>query len=207
MNSSNSRSGPRPGGRSARVQAAVHQATRELLDRHSRAELTVPLIAARAGVTPSTIYRRWGDLADLLADVAVERMRPDGEPADTGTVKGDLRAWAEQYLDEMSSEVGLAMLRDVLAGSSSGEMPVPCRCAEFTASQIEVIVQRGITRAQAVPEVDAVMDGVVAPIIYRVLFGPTPATHARVHALVEACFKSAKKNPLRTALQDPASGS
>ena len=67
---------PRPGGRSARVQAAVHQATIELMALHGRAVLTVPLIAARAGVTPSTIYRRWGDLADLLADVAVERMRP-----------------------------------------------------------------------------------------------------------------------------------
>src|SRR5258705_10189700 len=161
----NSRSGPRPGGRSARVQAAVHQATRELVDLHGRAALTVPLIATRAGVTPSTIYRRWGDLTDLLADVAVERMRPDGAPVDTGAVRGDLQAWAEQFLDEMSSEIGLAMMRDVLSASGSGEMPVPSQCAEFTASQIGVIVERGIARGQAVPEVDAVMDGVVAPII------------------------------------------
>src|ERR1700754_3414092 len=88
---------PRPGGRSARVQAAVHQATTELLAEHGRAALTVPLIAARAGVTPSTIYRRWGELADLLADVAVEHLRPDGDPADTGSVAGDLAAWVEQY--------------------------------------------------------------------------------------------------------------
>ena len=54
----NPRTTPRPGGRSARVQAAVHQATRELIEQHGRAALTVPLIAARAGVTPSTIYRR-----------------------------------------------------------------------------------------------------------------------------------------------------
>jgi len=72
---------PRPGGRSARVQAAVHAATTALIAEQGRGELTVPLIAARAGVTPSTIYRRWGDLAELLADVAVERLRPDGEPA------------------------------------------------------------------------------------------------------------------------------
>ena len=48
---------PRPGGRSARVQAAVHAATADLIAAHGRAALTVPLIAARAGVTPSTIYR------------------------------------------------------------------------------------------------------------------------------------------------------
>ena len=56
----------RPGGRSARVQASVHAAVRALLAEMSRPEITVPLIAARAGVTPSTIYRRWGDLQELL---------------------------------------------------------------------------------------------------------------------------------------------
>src|SRR3954468_7907182 len=113
------RSIPRPGGRSARVQAAVHEATVDLLALHGRAELTVPMIAARAGVTPSTIYRRWGDLAELLADVAVECLRPDTEPLDTGSVAGDLHAWAEQYADEMSSSVGLSMLRDVVVATGS----------------------------------------------------------------------------------------
>ena len=76
----------------------------------------------------------------------------------------------------MSSEVGLAMLRDVLT-ASSGEVPVPCRCAALIANQIAVIVDRGVARRQAVPEVDAVMDGVVAPIVYRLLFGAVPPTH------------------------------
>src|SRR3954463_13060041 len=109
---------PRPGGRSARVQAAVHQATIELMALHGRAALTVPLIAARARVTPSTIYRRWGELADLLADLALGRLRADPAPLDTGTVRGDLQAWAEQFMEEMSSPIGMTMMRDVLAGGS-----------------------------------------------------------------------------------------
>lgn len=185
----------RPGGRSARVQAAVHRATRELTIEHGRAALTVPLIAARAGVTPSTIYRRWGDLGELLADVAVERLRPEGEPADTGSVSGDLHAWAEQYLDEMSSEVGLAMMRDVLAANGGGapvtSLAVPCRCADFTMAQLAIVIERGVARGEAVPEVEAVMDGVVAPIVYRALFGPAPAGRERVRALVEACLRGA----------------
>lgn len=118
--------GLRPGGRSARVQAAVHRATRELLDEVGRAALTVPLIAQRAEVTPSTIYRRWGDLADLLADVAAERMRPEGEPADTGSLHGDLLHWATQYAEEMSSPIGLGLMRDVLSGRARA---LPCRSA------------------------------------------------------------------------------
>lgn len=188
---------PRPGGRSARVQAAVHRATTELLALHGRAALTVPLIAARAGVTPSTIYRRWGELADLLADVAVERMRPDGDPADTGSVAGDLLAWVEQYRDEMSSEVGLGMMLDVLAAKGgtpmAGRLPVPCQCAAFTAAQIEAIVARGIERGEPVPEVDTVMDTVVSPIVYRALFGPQALPAARAQALVAACMKTARR--------------
>jgi AcrR family transcriptional regulator len=188
---------PRPGGRSARVQAAVHRATLELLALHGRAALTVPLIAARAGVTPSTIYRRWGELADLLADVAVERMRPDGDPADTGSVAGDLRAWVEQYRDEMSSDVGLGMMLDVLSAKggflAAGKIPVPCQCAAITAAQVEAIVARGVERGEAVPEVDAVMDAVVAPIVYRALFGTSPMDPAHARALVDACMKSARR--------------
>ena len=193
------RSAPRPGGRSARVQAAVHQATRELVEQHGRAGVTVPAIAARAGVTPSTIYRRWGELADLLADVAVARLRPEGEPGDTGSLAGDLHAWAEQYVDEMTSEIGVAMMHDVLAakgGAAAGSgapLPAPCQCADITSAQVAVIVARGVARGEAVPEVDAVMDTVVSPIVYRTLFGPAPATRARVKALVNACLKGAKK--------------
>ena len=184
---------PRPGGRSARVQAAVHQATRELLELHGRDALTVPLIAARAGVTPSTIYRRWGDLADLLADVAVARMRPEAEPADTGTVEGDLQAWAEQFLEEMSSQVAL---RCCATSSRPAATATPRRHVLVRVSppsQIAVIVERGLARGEAVPDVDAVMDGVVAPIVYRALFGLTPPAHAQIRDRVAACLPTSRK--------------
>ena len=188
---------PRPGGRSARVQAAVHKATLDLLAQDGRAALTVPLIAARAGVTPSTIYRRWGELSDLLADVAVERLRPDGDPADTGSVAGDLQAWVEQYRDEMSSDVGLGMMLDVLSAKggslAEGKPPVPSQCAAFTASQIEIIIARGMKRGEAVPAVDAVMDTVASPIVYRALFSTAPMTPEHAQALLSACLKTARK--------------
>lgn len=180
-----SRTSPRPGGRSARVQAAVHGAVQALAAEIDRNDLTVPMIAERAGVTPSTIYRRWGSLADVLSDVALGSLRPDGAPADTGTVPGDLHAWAELYLDEMTSTVGLTLMHDVLA---SNRLDAGCQCAAFTAAQIALILERGAARGETVPSVDAIMDGVVAPIVYRALFGPAPQTHAQVRALVDQCL-------------------
>lgn len=95
-----------PGGRSAGVQASVHEAARALEVEIGRSELTIPLIAERAGVTPSTIYRRWGDLRELPADVAVERMRPDQASLDTGSLRGDLAVRLDRFVEEMSSTPG-----------------------------------------------------------------------------------------------------
>lgn len=54
-------------------------------------------------------------------------------------------------------------------------------------------VQLGGARGEATPDVEAVMDTVVAPIIYRAPFGPLPATHARVRSLVAACLDGARE--------------
>ncbi|APY84718.1 TetR family transcriptional regulator [Streptomyces alfalfae] len=161
----------RPGGRSARVQEAVHAAVRELLAEVGRERLTVPMVASRAGVTPSTVYRRWGDLQELLSDVAVEHLRPETEPDDHGALPADMTAWAEQFIDEMSSPAGRAYIRDALLGDPDGSNAG--QCSTYAAEQIDVIIARAAERGETVPELETVIDAVVAPIMYRILFRPT----------------------------------
>ncbi|MER7582505.1 TetR/AcrR family transcriptional regulator [Kitasatospora sp. NPDC097691] len=160
----------RPGGRSARVQAAVHTAVRELLAETGRDGLTVPMVAQRAGVTPSTVYRRWGDLQELLSDVAVERLRPDTAPSDHGDLRRDLTAWAEQFLDEMASPAGRAYVRDALLGDPDGGNAG--RCSAYAAEQLDTVLARARERGQRPPGVEEAMDRVVAPLMYRILFRP-----------------------------------
>jgi AcrR family transcriptional regulator len=167
----------RPGGRSARVQESIHSAVRDLLEEQDRATVTVPQIAARAGVTPSTIYRRWGDLSALLADVALARMRPDSEPANTGNLRNDVRAWAEQYLDEMSSEPGRNMLRDVQASATPGY------CVTIIGAQLQTILERYPEEPQ--PSVDRLLNLVVAPTVFRILFSAAALEVEELHRLIE----------------------
>lgn len=169
--------GLRPGGRSARVQESVHSAVRDLLEEQDRTTVTVPQIAARAGVTPSTIYRRWGDLSVLLADVALARMRPESEPANTGSLHGDVRAWAEQYLDEMSSEPGRNMLRDVQCSTT------PALCAMIIGGQLQTILDR--YPDQPKPNVDRLINMVAAPTVFRILFSAVPLEVEELHRLIE----------------------
>ncbi|MFD8276565.1 TetR/AcrR family transcriptional regulator [Streptomyces flaveolus] len=160
----------RPGGRSARVQESVHSAVRELTAEVGRDALTVPMVAARAKVTPSTVYRRWGDLQELLSDVAVERLRPDTAPEDHGGLRADLTAWAEQFLDEMASPPGRAYIRDALLGDPDGTNAG--QCSAYAAEQIDVVLARAADRGETAPDTETVVDRVVAPIMYRILFRP-----------------------------------
>ncbi|SPE62964.1 Bacterial regulatory proteins, tetR family [Streptomyces netropsis] len=164
----------RPGGRSARVQQAVHTAVRELQDELGRPELTIPLVAARAGVTPSTIYRRWGDLQELLSDVAVEHLRPDTPPEDHGHLLNDLRSWAAQFLEEMASPIGRAYIRDALLGDPDGDNAG--QCSAYAADQISTMLARAAERGEETPDVETVIDRVVAPMMYRILFRPDGLT-------------------------------
>ncbi|WP_437004711.1 TetR/AcrR family transcriptional regulator [Streptomyces sp. enrichment culture] len=172
----------RPGGRSARVQAAVHAAVRELASEVGRDALTVPLVARRAGVTPSTIYRRWGDLQELLSDVAVERLRPETSPGDHGDLYADLTAWAEQFLDEMASPAGRCYIRDALLGDPDGSNAG--QCSAYAAEQLETVLARAAGRGDVTPDVETVMDRVVAPLMYRILFRPDGLDAPYAHRLV-----------------------
>ncbi|AZC97292.1 TetR/AcrR family transcriptional regulator [Pseudomonas chlororaphis] len=176
--------GLRPGGRSARVQESIHSAVRELLEEQERSTLTVPQIAVRAGVTPSTIYRRWGDLSALLADVALERMRPDSEPAATGSLRGDLRAWAEQYLDEMSSEPGRTMMRDVQCSATPGY------CVSILSGQLQIILDRHRHSEAALPSLDRLLNMMVAPTVFRILFAAEPLEVKELHELIDIALRS-----------------
>ncbi len=169
MNTPTDKPTPRPGGRSARVQAAVHQAVRELLAEMPREQVGFPQVAARAGVTPSTLYRRWGDIGQLLADVALERFRPAAAPADTGSLQGDLQAWAEQYIEEMGSPLGRTLMRDMLTASEDDQ--IPCACVDIIREQLGTILARAAARGgQALPTLDALMDDLVAPVVFRILY-------------------------------------
>ncbi|MFF7708366.1 TetR/AcrR family transcriptional regulator C-terminal ligand-binding domain-containing protein [Pseudomonas sp. NPDC007930] len=169
----------RTGGRSARVQQSVHQAVRELLASEPRESLTVPMIAARAGVTPSTLYRRWGDLASLLADASLERLRPDTPPASTGSLRGDLLAWTEQYVDELGSAPGRAMIRDFVTSDQG------CQCSNILRGQLQCIVDRALARGEACPSAEQLVDRLAAPVVYRVMFAEALPEAERVRGWVE----------------------
>ena len=65
----------RPGGRSARVRAAVLEATLDELIDNGYAGETVQGIADRSGVNKTSLFRRWGSKAGLLSDALLRTLQ------------------------------------------------------------------------------------------------------------------------------------
>jgi AcrR family transcriptional regulator len=159
----------RPGGRSARVQASVHRAAADLVRESGREQVTIPAVAARAGVNPTTIYRRWGDVARLLADVGVTELLATEPVPDTGALHEDLAIWAEALLARIGRPEKVEHLRHVVAALAAGE--ARGQCIADLRTQIAAILARAEARGEPAPAAGQVMDHVVAPLYFRVLFG------------------------------------
>ncbi|MFJ1752781.1 TetR/AcrR family transcriptional regulator [Kitasatospora sp. NPDC088134] len=177
----------RPGGRSARVGAQVHQAVTELIGERGYGNFTVGEVAARAGVADSSIYRRWGSLETLLTDVALTRLNARSPMPDTGTLAGDLRTYAAQVAREITGPDGPAVLHLAVALSGSGEQGVRAGQelrAERT-RQLQSVLDRARERGEDAPDALDLLDHVLAPMYVRVLFGMVPLAPEYVDGLVD----------------------
>lgn len=176
--------GLRPGGRSARIQEAVHQAVLELQRELNPAQINVPCIAKKAGVTPSTIYRRWGNLAALLSDVALSKLQPDCLPPDCGSFQADLYAWVEQYFEEYSSEIGRSLLTDIASDPSDNRE----KCYDLVSQQLDIIRDRAMQRGEQYVDNQIIIELIVSPIIYMILFSKQDLQLTYAHQLLKRLF-------------------
>jgi AcrR family transcriptional regulator len=169
----------RPGGRSARVRDAVHEAVVELLAA-GEIDAAIPKIAERAGVNPTSIYRRWGNRDNLLLDAAVTRLRTTSPIPDTGSLRGDLAGWAEGVERSMRDPHGQILLRALVATMAPEREPIEYLRAR--GDDLQKTIDAAAARGEAVPSVDDVLDFVLAPLYLRVLFRRPvePGTGARL---------------------------
>ncbi|MEA2191306.1 MAG: hypothetical protein QOI73_1427 [Solirubrobacteraceae bacterium] len=173
----------RPGGRSARVRAAVHRAVEELLAEGPAAALTIPLIAARAGVHPTTVYRRWESLPELLAAVAISRFSGDVVVPDTGTLRGDLERWVADVATDLADPDVLALMRAAV-GSAGAEGSTACVADRH--AQLEAMLERERSRGGDPPAVERAADALLGPLYYRAIFTARPAEPGWADELVSA---------------------
>ncbi|MFC0675930.1 TetR/AcrR family transcriptional regulator [Brachybacterium hainanense] len=163
----------RPGGRSARVRAALFEATLAELVENGYAALSISTVAARAGVHRTSVYRRWPDrdalLEAALASLTAEPVRPE----DTGALETDLRRYAEGIITVLNGPAGTVL--QALLSSDARSLPQADRLRQallssrraLSAQMLARAVQRGEIPATTVA--DDVVDLLVAPLYFRLL--------------------------------------
>ena len=155
----------RPGGRSARVQTAVFAAAAELLREPDWSRISLPRIAERAGVNPTTVYRRWGSL-ELLVGAMVNATVSERSPLpDTGTLAGDLRAHSMILVNDLTGENRRFLLRAlIIAGNDPQDGESGQRALLERTEDVTVMFERAAARGEPSTDKVSYFDAVVGPL-------------------------------------------
>ncbi|MGW5361799.1 TetR/AcrR family transcriptional regulator [Actinopolymorpha pittospori] len=200
------RPGARPGGRSARNRAAVLAAVEGELVEHGFDGLTVEGVAARSGVHRTSVYRRWGDVGGLLADLLRAGQEDDWRPSDTGSLSADLTALGREVLTALHTEP--PVMRAVVGASFRSTVAAKA-LRDFWADRYRrcrVVVERAIDRGEVRPgtDPDTVLVAATAPLFHAGLLLGTTFTDADVVRHANATAIAARAGAYGAAGDDAA---
>jgi AcrR family transcriptional regulator len=100
--------------RDPRIDAAILEATAELLVEIGYSSLTMAAVAERAGTTKTALYRRWSSKAELVHEAAFPTA-PTALTTPEGDIGGDIRAMIAAARDVFTSPVVRAALPGLVA--------------------------------------------------------------------------------------------
>jgi len=146
--------------RSPEADLAIREATLELLATEGYANLTMCGVAAAAGVSTATLYRRWRSKLELV--VGVLRARVEERPMpNTGSLAGDCRALVRSQVESVLTTASGA----VMAGPFRSTLVQPRR------RELYEMLDRAASRGELRPGVDydTVADLLYGPLNNRLL--------------------------------------
>lgn len=177
----------RTGGRSARVTAAVLDATVDLLHERGPEGLTIAAVAQRSGVHETSIYRRWHSVPELGLAAVLSRVRVEIPPPDTGSLDGDLLALMRSAAEFIATPLGGTLLR--LAVRQAHDPQFRDARDSFWASRFEFmdgVLTRAEERGELRPGLDrqVVVEMLSAPLHLRTLLTGQPVDEAYLTRVV-----------------------
>jgi AcrR family transcriptional regulator len=168
----------RPGGRSARVRAAVIDALLAELAERGVGSTSMEAVARRAGVNKTTLYRRWGSKEELILDALLELGERRVPIPDTGSLHDDLLTVAREIVASLSTPEADAVVR-AAAAEPGQDSKLVAATRQFWAvrfSLLATIVTRAIERGELPEGTDPkpLVEGLLGGIYLRVLVTREP---------------------------------
>ena len=164
--------------RDASRDRALLEATLAVLTESGYRALTTAAVAARAGVSTATLYRRWPSKEVMVVDAAAAYAQELTTHTDTGTLEGDLRALLRNKAASLTGKeggmlqtlIGEARHNTPLAEALTNKLVLPMR------RRLEEITQRAAERGEIPPveHADLLGDLVLGPMVSRFFLTPLP---------------------------------
>jgi AcrR family transcriptional regulator len=137
--------------RDSRIDAAVLQATVDLLGQSGYAGLSVDAIAQRAGTSKPAIYRRWPSKAHLVHE-AVFPLSDATELPDTGSLAGDVREMMRRTVLVLTTPAARAALPG-LVGEMAADLTLHAALLERFSGILATGMTERLNKAMARNEV------------------------------------------------------
>ena len=172
----------RPGGRTAAVRDAVLRAAADLLIEDGLEGIELTAVAQRAGVGKSTVYRRWGSVPGLVADLLVDMADTSSPRPSTGALRTDLLAQAKLVRRTLSDGRQGRLFKAIIAAATCDAVTANA-LADFYRNRIDEVspvVVEAVARGEAPQGTDPaeVIRQLSAPLYYRFLTDTRPLTTA-----------------------------
>lgn len=156
--------------------------------------LSVDAVAARAGVSKATIYRRYPSKLDLIIAAVVAMSDETAPRDDTGSLRGDLEAMMHGMRDVLEDPVHGQAKRMLLTDST--------RCPDLLQMHGEIVrrrrasvaeifrraIARGEMRADA--ELEIATDVLAAPLFYRCVVRHEQIDDAYIDQIVDVFMRT-----------------
>ena len=167
---------PRGRPRSEGAHRAILNAFQELLIEVGFARLRLEHVAARAGASKATIYRRWRSKEELAIELLHELSSPSLVIPDSGDTRAELVTVTQSCIGRLTESdfgpVVRSMLCEIAANPTVGDR---FRAVVVQARRDEVrrVIERGIDRGDLPRETDpdVATELLLGPIYFRLAFG------------------------------------
>ncbi|MDT5102846.1 MAG: hypothetical protein QOI25_359, partial [Mycobacterium sp.] len=172
----------RPGGRTAAVRDAVLRAAADLLVEDGLEGIELTAVAQRAGVGKSTVYRRWGSVPGLVADLLVDMADTSSPRPSTGALRTDLLAQAKLIRRTLADERQGRLFKAIIAAATCDALTANALAGFYRKriDEMSPVVADAVVRGEAAPGTDPaeVIRQLSAPLYYRFLTDTDPLTVA-----------------------------
>jgi AcrR family transcriptional regulator len=175
-----------PQRRGAKVVDAILVAVVGELARVGFAGLSVEVIAERAGVNKTTIYRRWPTKSDLVIAALRDKVTRTLSPPNTGSFRDDLFVMFTTVRGMLASPEGRSLFLAML-GADRSVIEIARELRETGETAPRHIIRQAIERGEIPEGIDdeLLLNAIFGALEHRLIFQQTTVTDAVARRLID----------------------